>query len=143
MVFDRTSYMRKYRKIVQCHGHFDLLHYGHLKHLEAAAQLGRLYVTLTAGRHMVKPGHPIFTDEQRLEMVRALRFVWKAAIVDSPDAESAIKLVHPDIYVKGREYDGRLAEKKFCEERGIKVVFLGEKLFGSTNLKSSLFPTAS
>lgn len=142
MPFDRASYMRHYRTVVQCHGHFDLFHYGHLKHLEEASKLGRLYVTLTSGRYMTKPGHPIFTDEQRLEMVLSLKCVWKAAICDSPDAESAIKMVHPDIYVKGKEYDGCLAEQKFCEERGIKVVFLGEKLFGSTNLKSSLFPAA-
>lgn len=135
--------MKRYRTIVQCHGHFDLLHYGHLKHLKAAAELGRLHVTLTAGRHMVKPGHPIFTDEQRLEMVRALRCVWQASVIDSPDAESAIKHVHPDIYVKGIEYEGRLPEQRFCEERGIKVVFLGEKLFGSTQLAGSLLSTAS
>jgi len=142
MSFDRNSYMRRYRTIVQCHGHFDLLHYGHLKHLEEASKLGRLYVTLTSGRWMVKPGHPIFTDDQRLEMVKSLRCVWKAAIVDSPDAESAIKLVHPDIYVKGKEYEGRLGEQRFCEERGIKVVFLGEKLYGSTQLKSGLLPAS-
>ena len=130
-------------KIVQSHGHFDLLHYGHLLHLQAASKLcfgikgnrtGELIVTLTAGRYMTKPGHPIFTDEQRLEMVGALRCVDSVVVIDAPDAISAIEQVWPDIYVKGREYQGRLPERQYCLDRGIKVMFLGEKIFGSTRL---------
>ena len=120
--------------IVQCHGHFDLLHYGHLLHLQAASKLGRLTVTLTAGRHMTKPGHPIFTDEQRLEMVGALSCVNSVIVIDSPCAEDAIEEIKPDIYVKGREYAGKLPEMQYCLDRGIKVMFLGEKIFGSTRL---------
>ena len=129
--------------IVQCHGHFDLLHYGHLKHLQAASKLcfglkgnrtGELVVTLTAGRHMTKPGHPIFTDEQRLEMVGALSCVNSVIVIDSPSAEDAIEEVKPDIYVKGREYAERLPELQYCLDRGIMVMFLGEKIFGSTRL---------
>ena len=124
--------------IVQCHGHFDLLHYGHLKHLQAARTLGgRLVVSITAGRFMVKPGHPIFTDEQRKEMLEALRCVDSVVLVDTHGPEAAIEMVRPDIYVKGCEYEGRLPEMQYCLDRGIEVKFLGEKIFGSTRLLNS------
>ena len=122
------------RPIVQCHGHFDLLHYGHFKHLKEASKLGYLVVTLTSGKYMSKPGHPIFTDEERLEMISSLRCVSQALIVDSAYPYEAIDMVNPDIYVKGLEYEGRLAEFQYCFDRGIEVRFLGEKLYGSTIL---------
>lgn len=120
--------------IVQCHGHFDLFHYGHLLHLQAASELGTLVVTLTAGKYMTKPGHPIFTDKQRWRMLRALRCVDDVLIIDSPHAELALDVVKPDIYVKGKEYEGRCLEMQYCLDRKIKVMFLGEKIFGSTRL---------
>lgn len=87
---------------------------------------------------MTKYGHPIFTDEQRLEMVKALRCVDDAIIINDPGPYKAIELVHPDIYVKGLEYKMSLQERQFCEDSGIRVMFLGDKLFGSTRLKSLL-----
>lgn len=124
--------------IVLSHGHFDLLHYGHLKHLQEAAKLGTLVVSLTAGKYMTKPGHPIFTDGQRKEMLEALRCVDKVIIVEDPGPYKAINLIRPDIYVKGLEYRMSLQEKQYCEDSNIRVVFLGEKIFGSTRLKSLL-----
>jgi len=113
-----------------------------VRHLEAAKVVagkgGGVVVSLTAGKFMSKPGHPIFTDQERLDMVRALRCVDHASIVYSSGPYEAIDQVNPDIYVKGREYEGRLPEEDYCIQRGIKVVFLGEKLFGSTRLKSLL-----
>ena len=53
--------------IVHCHGVFDLLHPGHIKHLEAAKCEGdRLIVTLTPDRYVDKgPGRPIFDEGMR------------------------------------------------------------------------------
>ncbi len=134
--------------IVQAHGHFDLLHPGHIKHLKQAEQLtwnyrfkhkkGILVVTLTAGRWMTKPGHPIFTDSERLEMLQSLRFVDQVFIIDSIEPYPAIDLVKPDIYVKGVEYEGCLREQKYCEERGIEVRFLGKKIYGSTTIANQV-----
>ena len=49
------------RKVVQAHGTFDLLHVGHVRHLEAAREFGDiLVVTLTADRFVNKgPGRPV------------------------------------------------------------------------------------
>lgn len=121
-------------RIVQCHGHFDLLHPGHIKHLKEASKLGRLSVTLTSGKYMTKFGHPIFSDDERLEMLSSLRFVSSVIVINSAYPYDAIDEVNPDIYVKGKEYEGKLPEQTYCEAKGIKVMFLGEKLYGSTTL---------
>jgi cytidyltransferase-like protein len=57
------------KKIVHCHGVFDLLHIGHIKHLEAARKLGdALVVTLTPDRFVNKgPHRPAFPERLRAE----------------------------------------------------------------------------
>ena len=57
------------KRIVQCHGVFDLLHPGHLKHLEFARELGEiLIVTITADKHVNKgPNKPVYNETLRAE----------------------------------------------------------------------------
>ena len=57
--------------VIQAHGTFDLLHLGHVRHLEAARKLGDvLIVTVTADRFVNKgPGRPVFNAELRAEML--------------------------------------------------------------------------
>src|ERR1051325_4729182 len=91
------------KTVVQAHGTFDLLHVGHVKHLEAARSLGDvLVVTVTGDRFVNKgPGRPVFPEDLRAEMLAALYYVDWVAINPSPDAVSAIKLIRPDVYIKG------------------------------------------
>ena len=65
------------KKVVQAHGTFDLLHVGHVRHLEAARDLGDiLVVTLTADRFVNKgPGRPVFGEALRAEMLATLQHV--------------------------------------------------------------------
>src|ERR1700726_4271037 len=65
------------RIVVQAHGTFDLLHLGHVRHLEAARRLGDiLVVTVTPDRFVNKgPGRPVFNAELRAEMLGALEHV--------------------------------------------------------------------
>ena len=93
-----------------------------------------MVVSLTAGRWMTKPGHPLFSDEERVEMIRELRCVDSVAICDDPGPYKSIDQVNPDLYVKGIEYKGNLPEYQYCIERGIGVRFLGEKIYGSTKI---------
>ena len=94
------------RSVVQAHGAFDLLHLGHVRHLEAARRLGDvLVVTVTADRFVNKgPGRPVFNEGLRAEMLAALEYVDWVAINPSPDAVSAIAAIKPVIYVKGQDY---------------------------------------
>ena len=65
------------KKIVLCHGVFDILHIGHKRHLDAAKNEGDiLIVSLTMDRHVNKgPGRPIFSEKLRAEMVASLACV--------------------------------------------------------------------
>jgi len=130
--------------VVQAHGTFDLLHLGHVRHLEAAKALGNvLVVTITADRYVNKgPGRPVFTEGLRAEMLAALRCVDYVAIAEAPDAISAINAIRPSIYAKGQDYQnpegdvtGKIAlERQAVEAHGGKIHFTDEVTFSSTEL---------
>lgn len=130
--------------VVQAHGTFDLLHLGHVRHLEAARALGDvLVVTITADRFVNKgPGRPVFTELLRAEMLAALHFVTYVAIAEAPDAISALEAIKPDIYAKGSDYqnpDGDVTgkiglERDTVEAHGGTIRFTDEITFSSTEL---------
>ena len=132
------------QKVVQCHGVFDLLHLGHVRHLEAAAKLGDcLIVTLTADAFVNKgPGRPVFTGAMRAEMIAALAFVDYVAINNTQAALPALETVKPSIYAKGMDYADAAAdvtgnitrEREMVETYGGELLFTDEIVFSSTEL---------
>ena len=107
--------------IVLANGVFDILHVGHLKHLEAAKRMGdKLIVSLTLDECVNKgPGLPVHTWAQRAELLRGLRCVDE--VVPSVDDCAAIRAIRPDIFVKGIDYeDSPLLEdaKHACNDVG-------------------------
>lgn len=144
-IANRTRKMRADGiKVVQAHGTFDLLHLGHVRHLEAARALGDvLVVTLTADRFVNKgPGRPVFTEALRAEMLAALHFVTYVAVAEAPDAISAIEAIRPSVYAKGNDYqnpDGDVTgkitlERNTVEAHGGSIRFTDEITFSSTEL---------
>jgi rfaE bifunctional protein nucleotidyltransferase chain/domain len=132
------------RVVVQAHGTFDLLHLGHVRHLEAARKLGdTLIVTVTADRFVNKgPGRPVFNAELRAEMLATLEYVDWVAINDEPDAVSAIDRIRPDLYIKGHDYHnpqgditGKIVlEREAVEAHGGRIQLTDEVTFSSTEL---------
>jgi rfaE bifunctional protein nucleotidyltransferase chain/domain len=130
--------------VVQAHGTFDLLHLGHVRHLEAARKLGDvLIVTVTADQFVNKgPGRPVFTSELRAEMLATLEYVDWVAINDAPDAVSAIERIRPSIYIKGQDYQnpqgdvtGKISlEREAAEKYGGRIHFTDEVTFSSSEL---------
>lgn len=134
-------------KIVQCHGAFDLVHVGHLIHLEEARALGDLLVvTITADRHITKKRSVTFTQDQRAHQLASLEIVDYVAVVDEPSALSAIEILHPDVYVKGPEYadltlDASRSiyhEMRVLESYGGRIHFTSGETFSSTKLSHFL-----
>jgi rfaE bifunctional protein nucleotidyltransferase chain/domain len=121
---------------VLTNGCFDLFHYGHLLHLEAARKLGdRLVVSVTRDRYVNKgPRRPVFKEEQRAQLVRSLRCVDDVILVNS--SLEALKLIRPDYFVKGGEYVGNLQadDIEFCKRCDIKIAFTHESVYSSTKL---------
>src|SRR2546427_681822 len=91
------------QRIVQCHGVFDLLHIGHIRHLEAARKLGDLLVvTITPDRFVNKgPHRPAFPERLRAEALASLACVDFVGINEWPTAVETIQLLKPNLYVKG------------------------------------------
>jgi rfaE bifunctional protein nucleotidyltransferase chain/domain len=131
-------------KVVLCHGVFDLVHMGHVRHLEAARKEGDvLIVTVTADQFVNKgPGRPIFGQDMRAEMLAALEYVDYVGINCAADAESLLDAVMPDVYVKGSDYEnpedditGKISnEREAVERHGGRLVFTRDITFSSSNL---------
>ena len=132
------------KKVVQCHGVFDLIHVGHIRHFEEARAHGDvLIVTLTPDRYVGKgPNRPAFPQELRAEALAALRQIDYVAISNSPTAVEAIQAVKPAIYAKGPDYSdmdsdysgGIYDERAAVESNGGKIAFTDDITFSSSSL---------
>jgi rfaE bifunctional protein nucleotidyltransferase chain/domain len=103
----------RWRPLVFTNGCFDLLHAGHVRYLAAARSLGRsLVVGLNSDRSVAGikppapgfPPRPIVPQDQRAEVLLALKSVDAVTIFDDPTATALITALQPDIYVKGGDY---------------------------------------
>lgn len=92
--------------IAHCHGCFDLLHLGHIKHFEAAKNVADVVVvTLTPDRFVNKgPGRPVFNEMLRMESIAALEAVSYVALNKWETAVETLQLIKPTFYVKGQDY---------------------------------------
>jgi bifunctional ADP-heptose synthase (sugar kinase/adenylyltransferase) len=92
-------------------------------------------VTITRDAYVNKgPRRPVFNERERKEMVGALTCVDRTILVDS--ALEALKLVEPQVFVKGGDYITRInpEHKEYCKEHGIEIVFTNEPHYSSTDL---------
>lgn len=137
------------KKIVQCHGTFDLVHPGHIYHLEEAKELGDiLVVTITAEKYVNKgPGRPIFNDPMRTKNLSALVCVDYVVLIPHAAAIEAIECVKPNIYCKGREYEmptndvtGNIHDDILTVEKyGGEIRYIGSVVYSSTRLLNNHF----
>ena len=141
------------KKIVQCHGVFDLLHIGHIRHFEQAKGMGDiLIVTVTPDKYVNKgPHRPAFTEGLRAEAIAALDCVDYIAINRWPTAVETIELLKPDVYVKGtdykdaqKDYTGKIIdEEEAVRSVGGEIAFTDDLTFSSSSLINqymSVFP---
>ena len=123
-------------RVVLASGCFDVFHYGHLLHLQAAKRYGDiLIVGLTKDRSVNKgPHRPIFNETQRTAMLSALKCVDGVVLVDS--SLEALQKVKPHIFVKGIDYDNKInsEDTKFCRDNKIEIYITFTKKFSSTDL---------
>ncbi len=141
------------KSIVLCHGSFDLMHAGHIKHLQRACKEGDiLFVTITADEYVNKgPGRPVFNEQLRAETLASLSCVDGVAIVCEDTALSVIDFVRPDVYVKGGDYkhveddiSGNIErEVSEVEKHGGRVFFTDEVSFSSSSLLNEHFDVFS
>src|ERR1700744_2323291 len=135
--------------VALCHGVFDLVHLGHVRHIQAARSEGDVVmVTITADRFVNKgPGRPIFPENMRAEMLAALANVDWVGITHTSSAEPVLDTIRPDIYVKGSDYEnpeddvtGKIrTEREAVERHGGRIVFTRDVTFSSSSLLNRYF----
>jgi len=134
------------RNVVHCHGCFDIVHPGHVHHLQSAKQLGdTLIVTVSSDANVNKGvNRPLIPDDLRAASLAALECVDWVYVNHDPTAIGLLEKLRPDVYVKGREYEKNkdprfLAERDAVLRHGGRVVFSsGDVIYSSTALIGSL-----
>jgi len=96
------------QKIVFTNGCFDLLHYGHLHYLAAAKALGDKLIIGVNSANSVKKlkgvHRPINDDLTRYHLLASLSFVDAIIEFDTPTPYELIKIIQPNILVKGGDW---------------------------------------
>lgn len=114
------------KKIVFTNGCFDILHHGHLDLLAKAADLGNalilgLNTDASIGR-IKSPGRPVTHELDRAFQTASLLCVDAVCLFDEETPENLIKMIRPDVLVKGGDYTiDRIVGADFVQSYGGKV----------------------
>ena len=119
------------RTIVMCHGVFDLVHPGHIRHLVyAKGKADVLVVSITGDAHVTKTPHrPFVPQSLRALNLAALEMVDYVIIDDQPTPLRNLAQLQPDFYAKGYEYVNAGLRPKTQEEMEVLQSYGGEILF--------------
>ena len=142
---DIVKFIKKNNKIIGlCHGVFDLLHYGHHLHFVAAKKkCDFLFVSITSDKYIKKgPNRPIHNENERLNLLKNLKFIDHVFIANGESGVDSINLVKPDFYFKGNEYKNNILDKtkkifkeKFAVKKNNgKIIYTNEKEFSSSKI---------
>jgi rfaE bifunctional protein nucleotidyltransferase chain/domain len=117
------------KKIVSTNGCFDILHVGHARILKEARELGDLLVVgLNSDGSVARlkgPQRPINSQADRAELLCALACVDYVTVFDEDTPVEFLRLLQPDIHVKGADYKpADLEETPVVEAGGGRVVIL-------------------
>ncbi|MGC2121425.1 MAG: PfkB family carbohydrate kinase [Xanthobacteraceae bacterium] len=119
------------RKVIMCHGVFDVVHPGHLRHLlYAKSKADILVASLTADRHISK-GHyrPHVPQDLRAVNLAAFEIVDYVLIDPEPTPLKNLALIKPDIFAKGYEYQASGLPLKTQDELDVIRSYGGEIIF--------------
>ena len=121
-------------------GYFDPIHVGHLEYLKMAKELGDSLVVIVINNYQcnLKKGKPFMDQNDRLEIVKALRFVDEVFLSIDQDRTvcKSLEAVRPNIFANGGDRaTSEVPETPICKKYNIKMVDgLGDKIRSSSNL---------
>ncbi len=129
------------RRVIMCHGTFDLVHPGHIRHLMyAKSKADILVVSLTSDAHINKANfRPFVPQALRAMNLAALEVVDYVVVDESPTPIENIRFLQPDFFAKGYEYSAGGIHPKTREEIAALETYGGQMLFtpGDLVLSSS------
>lgn len=123
----RTSFSQQGKIVVFTNGCFDVLHRGHVEYLEKASETGDiLIVGLNSDQstnRLKGKGRPLMPQEDRAHILASLQSVDYVSIFDEDTPLELIKIVQPDVLVKGSDYKlEEIVGRDFVEQHGGKVL---------------------
>ncbi len=123
--------------VVLANGCFDLLHVGHVRYLEGARREGDFLVVAVNSdgsvRRLKGPGRPILAEQDRAELVAALRPVDLVFVFDDPTVDQVIRRLRPHVHAKGTDYTKEsVPERETMARIGGRVVIVGDAKSHST-----------
>ena len=139
-----TKLKKSKKKVILCHGVFDVLHYGHILHFREAKKLnGIVVVSVTADKFVNKgPHRPVFNLETRMKMLESIEEIDYVIPSLSKTPIDNIKKIKPDIYFKGKDYINKkkdltgniFKEIKAIKSSGGQIKFSNSDLMSSSNV---------
>ena len=143
----KLNYQRKNKVISLCHGVFDLIHHGHLRHFKEIKKFSDiLVVSVTSDKFSKKgDGRPYFKLADRMYVLSSLEYVDFVVESNAFSAEKVINKIKPDFYCKGPDYkhlnkdDTKkiYLEKKAVEQNGGELFITSNKTSSSSQLINS------
>lgn len=141
----KIQQLKKSNKIIGlCHGVFDLVHFGHIKHFESAkSKCDYLFVSITSDEYIKKgPMRPVHKNNERIKFLQSLKFIDHAFVAKSESGVDSINLIKPDFYFKGNDYKNNKLDKTkkiFKEIDAVKknkgkVIYTNEKHMSSSKI---------
>lgn len=124
-------------KIVLANGCFDLLHVGHIRYLEGAKRLGDILVVGINSDEQVRrlkgANRPLMPENERAEIISALRFVDLVTIFPEQTVTELIRVIRPDVHAKGTDYTVEtVPEREIVREYGGRTAIVGDPKDHST-----------
>jgi rfaE bifunctional protein nucleotidyltransferase chain/domain len=125
------------RTVVFTNGCFDLIHVGHIRSIQDAAELGDILVVGLNSDESVRKlkgsGRPLQEESSRGEVVASIRGVDYVCFFEEPSADVLIRLLQPDVHAKGTDYtEGNVPERDSVLSYGGRIAITGDPKEHST-----------
>ena len=122
---------KKGKSVVTTNGCFDILHAGHIQYLNEAALLGDVLVVGVNCDAVVRKlkgnNRPVQHEQDRVTIIAALGMVDCAFVFKEDDPRTFLKVLKPEIHVKGGDYTDDIIEKPVVEAHGGKIAIVSFK----------------
>ncbi len=131
---------QKNSKIVLANGCFDFFHVGHIRYLAGAKALGDCLIVAVNSDEQVRKlkgeNRPLINENERAEIISALKFVDYVTIFPEPTVEELIRVIRPDFHAKGTDYTTEtVPERDIVHQYGGQTAIVGDpKDHSSTEL---------
>jgi rfaE bifunctional protein nucleotidyltransferase chain/domain len=117
--------------VVLANGCFDLLHVGHIRYLREAAALGSILIVAlnddASTRKLKGAGRPVMGEDERCEMLLALRFVDFVLLFGEATVDEVIRIIRPEFHAKGTDYTAEtVPERESSRAVGCTTVIVGD-----------------